>query len=115
MFARFGQQLRQWRQQAGYDLTALASFGPMTAAHLERIEEGAAPDMMQLLHPLGYTLGRACRMAGSAGATPAGPDPAAAESLRAMAVELAGALADGAGQAYLAGFQLGWGSPRRPL
>lgn len=82
----------------------------MTAAHLESIEEGTVADLPRLLHPLGYTLGRACRLAGEPGT---GPEAGAA--LRAAAEALAGALDDGAGQAYLAGFQLGYGSDRRPL
>ncbi|HLS88278.1 MAG TPA: hypothetical protein VK008_01470 [Sphingobacteriaceae bacterium] len=110
MSQQFGRELRKWRQEAGYDLEALARFGPMTAAHLQGIEEGAAQDLYRLLHPLGYTLGRACRPALDQGA-----GPARAEALRAAAEALAGFLNDGAGQTYLAGLQLGWDSFRRSL
>lgn len=60
MERRFGEGLRRWREGAGLTRRELARYGPMTEEHLQRLEEGLPmAEASALLHPLGYTLGRA--------------------------------------------------------
>lgn len=82
MEERFGDGLRRWRVGSGLTRAELARYGPMTEEHLRRLEEGLTmAEASSLLHPLGYTLGRAEAIL-SPGGGPAGavgealPEPA---------------------------------------
>lgn len=99
MAGAFAEQLRRWRQAYSLDLDTLAKYGPMTAQHLEQIEAGSAPNLAQLLHPLGYTLGRASQKLTTQGDTNS-------------ADQIAACLDPGSAAVFMAGFALG--HQRRP-